>query len=259
MSSAVPHANELHSPRSMFLIYHELGTEAQSYSYYCGAEQFDQHLQLAVDLRHSTGRHIYQPEITFDDGHLSQHSHALPLLERHGIRATFFVTAGWIGTRENYMSWQNLRELRELGHQVQSHTWSHPMLTHCSDSELEKELLHSRKEIEGNVGAPVDAISIPNGRWNDRILRACVAAGYARVFTSDSWKGEESRRGARILGRINVPQSMTADRLKALACNSGTKRMHDTLSYSKHLLKRLAGDRIYHHLWRMVAHADDAT
>src|SRR5207249_465536 len=42
--------------------------------------------------------------LTFDDGHESNCSLALPLLHEAGFRATFFVTAGWIG-QAPYMSW----------------------------------------------------------------------------------------------------------------------------------------------------------
>jgi hypothetical protein len=240
----------------MFLIYHELGQETHPYSYCCGTQQFEEHLRLAAELSRAADRRFYLLEVTFDDGHLSQYSHAEPLLERYNVSATFFVTAGWISSRKEYMQWSSLRELHSRGHSVQSHTWSHPMLTHCSDAELEKELSYSRKLIEDNVGARVDAISIPNGRWNDRVLRACVAAGYSRVFTSDSWWGEKEQSGARVFGRINVPQSMTSQRLKMLARGAGWKLLHDGLSYSKHLLRQMIGDHLYQSLWRMVAHAD---
>ncbi len=36
--------------------------------------------------------------ITFDDGHYDQHEHAARVLDAHGVRGTFFLTAGLIGT-----------------------------------------------------------------------------------------------------------------------------------------------------------------
>jgi len=47
--------------------------------------------------------------ITFDDGYEDNCSQALPLLQRYGLRATFFVTAGWIGT-ENVLWWDRLHD-----------------------------------------------------------------------------------------------------------------------------------------------------
>lgn len=58
--------------------------------------------------------------ITFDDGYADNHSLALPLLARHGLRAAFFVTAGWIGT-EKVLWWDRIhdyvRQAAELGAQ----------------------------------------------------------------------------------------------------------------------------------------------
>ncbi|HPD13618.1 MAG TPA: polysaccharide deacetylase family protein [Planctomycetota bacterium] len=47
--------------------------------------------------------------ITFDDGYEDNASRALPLLQRHGLRATFFVTTGWIGT-EKVLWWDRLHD-----------------------------------------------------------------------------------------------------------------------------------------------------
>src|ERR1700732_2249670 len=107
----------------LFLTYHEFGDEKKSYSYYCLTARFEEHLRLAAALRQSSSSRFYSPEFTFDDGHISQHSHAQPLLEQYGMRAIFFVTAGWTNTRKDYMRWSELRELHNHGHQVQSHTW----------------------------------------------------------------------------------------------------------------------------------------
>jgi len=47
--------------------------------------------------------------ITFDDGYEDNVSQALPLLQRYELPATFFVTAGWIGT-EHIFWWDRLHE-----------------------------------------------------------------------------------------------------------------------------------------------------
>src|SRR2546425_1196796 len=63
--------------------------------------------------------------ISFDDGDLGQATRAFPLLAKHGMTATFFVTTGWIG-RPEYASWTQLREMRDAGMSIQSHTHTHP-------------------------------------------------------------------------------------------------------------------------------------
>ena len=244
-------------PDKTYLIYHEFAPRAEQYSYCCAVPVFEEHVRLAARLHHSTDRRLLVPEITFDDGHASQYSSALPVLEQNGIRAIFFVIAGWAGCEPQTMSWNQLRELHSLGHQVQSHSLTHPMLTHCSDAELQKELSGSRFEIQDKLGASVDAISIPNGRWNKRVLQACIEAGYKRVFTSDSWRKPQQYSDVCLCGRLNVPQSMTAARLETLLVRNGrSKFFHDMQSRSKHLLKQVAGDRLYHKLWQTVSGAN---
>ena len=51
---------------------------------------------------------------------------------------------GWSGARPEYMGWKELSEVANAGHQVQSHGWSHALLTHCTPEQLTQELRRSR-------------------------------------------------------------------------------------------------------------------
>lgn len=59
-------------------------------------------LTTVRQARQEAGRHTDLPRvcITFDDGHYDQHDHAARVLDEHGIKGTFFLTAGLIGTDE---------------------------------------------------------------------------------------------------------------------------------------------------------------
>lgn len=48
--------------------------------------------------------------LTFDDGHISNHQFALPILRKHSFSATFFIIAGNIGKRY-YMGSREIFEL----------------------------------------------------------------------------------------------------------------------------------------------------
>ena len=80
----------------MVLTYHEIAPEQATSLYAVSSRQLEEHLRLFAEWdppQHSGW------ELTFDDGHISHYRYALPLLDRFGIRGTFFITAGWTGVR----------------------------------------------------------------------------------------------------------------------------------------------------------------
>src|SRR5262249_60147829 len=145
----------------------------------------------------------------------SNYLYGLDVLERHAVRATFFVTAGWMGVRDGFMSWPELRELVSRGHAVQAHGWSHRPLPACSDAELEEELGRAKQTIEDRLAIPVEALSIPHGRWDERVLKACSAAGYRRGFFSEPPAPAPHTRGSEAPGRRPMRRCFRAARLSA--------------------------------------------
>ena len=93
--------------KSLHLLYHELRPVKTRYSYVTPCGEFSAHCELFSRLRRNSAGLI--PEITFDDGHVSDAHYALPVLGHFGLRATFFITAGWTGTRAGFMDWSELR------------------------------------------------------------------------------------------------------------------------------------------------------
>ncbi|HET9364058.1 MAG TPA: polysaccharide deacetylase family protein, partial [Candidatus Angelobacter sp.] len=173
----------------MVLAYHEVLPES-NYAYCIPSDHFAEHLNLLGLLAQSAGPGDHA-RVTFDDGEQSQSRNALPLLRRHGISATYFVNPGLAGTEPKFLSWEQLKELQAAGHSVQSHGWSHKFLTSCPDAELAQELSRSRETLQDKLGAAVEEISVPGGRWDQRVIEACARAGYKRVYVSDPWISTE--------------------------------------------------------------------
>ncbi|MCK5581114.1 MAG: polysaccharide deacetylase family protein [Candidatus Omnitrophica bacterium] len=122
--------------------------------------------------------------ITFDDGEINNFTEAYPVLKEFGFPAYFFVIARRIG-QKGYMGWEELKALREGGMVVGSHGLSHEILTNLQDTQIKEELAASKRYIEKNLGIVVDALSIPRGFCNDKILRMAKAIGYKHVFISE--------------------------------------------------------------------------
>ena len=80
----------------------------------------------------------------------------LDLFEERGARATFFAV-GYIAERFPEL----LREIRDRGHEVGTHTYSHMDLRRASDAEFERDLDRSIKAIEGITGKKVLGFRAP--------------------------------------------------------------------------------------------------
>ena len=63
--------------------------------------------------------------LTFDDAVKSHRTFVAPLLKDLGFQATFFVTHRWMDDTENFMSWQDIAEIHEMGFEIGNHSWTH--------------------------------------------------------------------------------------------------------------------------------------
>ena len=226
----------------MIVTYHQLERESSGDLYKVTCSQIEEHFQLF--------RQLHDIELSFDDGHFSNFEYGVPLLQKYGFRALFFVPASWVEKREGTMSWSQLRELISMGHHVQSHSASHAALTHCSDAQLQQELEGSRLLLEDKLGVRVDCISAPYGRWDRRVLRACRGSGYSHVFTSDPWLSRGIREGIEVIGRLTVRRTMSTPHIRELLTARGWNRMLLQSPFIlKQALRKSIGDRMYHKLW----------
>jgi hypothetical protein len=237
-------------PDRLYLLYHELRPSRSDYSYVVETSQFEKHVDLFLELRKRQPPGFY-PEITFDDGHLSNFEFALPILQSRGIKAWFFITTGWTGQRPGYMGWPELRELQQAGQQIGAHGWSHALLTHCDPSQLQKELVQARLTLEDNLGTSITTMSLPGGRSNQRVLAACRDAGYTQIFTSAP-KAEPQPPGSTV-GRLNIRGDMTLEWIaKLFQPESGVLSSLQRQHQIKSTVKTLLGDRLYAKLWALL-------
>jgi len=121
--------------------------------------------------------------LTFDDGHASNATHAMPLLRKRGFTATFFVTASWIG-QSPYMGWDQIREAVRGGMEIGTHSLTHRPPASLSPAELDHELRESRRIMEAGLGVSVLTGSAPTGFHNPGIGPAARAAGYRTLCVS---------------------------------------------------------------------------
>lgn len=235
--------------RRLYLLYHELRPGGSKYSYVLETGEFEKQLDLFVRLR-KTADNLW-PEITFDDGHISNFEYALPLLQAQSLKAHFFITVGWTGQKSGYMGWNELRSLHAAGQLIGAHGWTHTLLTHCSDKDLQTELRSARMILEDRLGTPITTMSLPGGRYNRRVLAACERAGYTQVYSSIP-RSEPASPGA-MVGRLNIRGDMKPDWVAGvLQPQSQTLASLARQYKAKEFAKTLLGDRLYENTWALL-------
>ncbi len=245
--------------QSLHLLYHEIRATASTYSYVVEREQFVRQMGLFVRARavahEQAATHLW-PEITFDDGHISNLEVALPVLAEHGLQARFFITAGWTGSKQDYMDGAQLRALHQAGQHIGAHGWTHTLLTHCTPAQLDHELRDARTALEDTLGASVRTISLPGGRFNQRVLAACRDAGYTTVYTSipkPEPMAPENSQMLRTIGRINLRGDMSLAQIEALLIPGNAALKSQSRQYRiKAAAQALLGDTAYARLWALL-------
>lgn len=121
--------------------------------------------------------------ITFDDGYVDNFDSAFPLLQLHGMTASFFIISSLLWT-DGRLSPAQINEMAQAGMSFGSHTVSHRKLADLSPSEMQEELNSSRSTLESVTGQWITAIAYPRGSYNDATLSSAVDNGYTEGFTT---------------------------------------------------------------------------
>lgn len=142
--------------------------------------------------------------ITVDDGGVSYYTVIAPALEARGWRGHCFVTTDFIG-RDGFLSAAQIRDLDRRGHVIGSHSASHPTrFSTCPEDRMVREWSESRQVLEGLLGHPVEAASVPGGYFSPAVARAAAAAGIRVLFTSEPVTRIARGPGCLIIGRFTI-------------------------------------------------------
>ncbi|MCZ6837403.1 MAG: polysaccharide deacetylase family protein, partial [Planctomycetota bacterium] len=205
--------------------------------------------------------------VTFDDGYRDNAEIVAPILATHGLKATFFLATGLIGTDQRFwfdraaqayqrlgnegiqekarhsggtlsewmmhlksissdrresllddlesdsesveatlMTWNQARALCEQGHELGSHTMSHPLLPQLDDLSLQRELSVSKSLLEDKLGQDIPGFCYPNGDHDERVIDAVKTAGYEWACTTKAGRHDSGRDPYRMTRLDITPQ-----------------------------------------------------
>jgi peptidoglycan/xylan/chitin deacetylase (PgdA/CDA1 family) len=122
-------------------------------------------------------------------------THALVPLARNRFYAIQFLVADLLGqsneweqhegeVREPLMDAPQVREWLAAGHEIGSHTLTHPHLTQLPPGQAREEIFASKKKLEDLFGRPIRHFCYPYGDWNEVIRELVQEAGYETACTT---------------------------------------------------------------------------
>lgn len=225
--------------------------------YFIGEQQFADQLdairRVADVLTYADVQRFFAPggqstpaprprvQLTCDDGWSGSVDLAGPLLAQRGMQMLLFVTTGLIGAPRFVTATQLAGLPRDTFH-VGSHTVTHPFLNELADADIADELTRSKKTLEDLVGYAVDAVSIPNGAADARVVRIAHDCGYRFVYLSAVHRNTR-RRGPLAIGRVAIRTGTSAHTVARYA--SGDLRREQGRAAALALPKRLLGPARY--------------
>ena len=109
--------------------------------------------------------------LTFDDGYIDHFETVVPILEAFDFTATFFVITGMADTENpRYLNWTHIRAMAAAGHEMASHTKTHPDLRARDRDFLVYQLLGSIESLNEHLESTTTVFSYPAGRYDRGVL-----------------------------------------------------------------------------------------
>lgn len=123
--------------------------------------------------------------LTFDDGPSPNTLHLLKQLEEYGIKATFFILGS-----QAYHYPHILENIKNAGHEIGNHSWSHANLRVLSSDRQREEIMRTDELLRSHGIAPL-YLRPPYGSFDERIVKIADELGLSLILWSlDSldWK-----------------------------------------------------------------------
>lgn len=163
-------------------------------------ERYDLVTLSAAQSRIASGRNRWPAAcITFDDGYADNRREAIPLLLKHHIPFTYFVSTDHVfrgkpfphdvaaGKPLAVNTLAHLRELVSAGVEIGAHTHSHANLGAATNEQLVDEIVGSKQELEEALGVPIRYFAFPYGQHENLSMdafRIAYEAGFDGVCSA---------------------------------------------------------------------------
>lgn len=154
--------------------------------------------------------------LSFDDGNREHADIVAPMLREYGFPGIFCIITDSVGRSPNSMTWDDVRRLVREGHEIASHTCSHPNLRELLEDGktdvFQHEVADSATAIERETGIRPIFVCLPGNGWSPDVERGIAELGFKTL----EWNrygimgGEGATRTARQQAE-NAVESAIAD------------------------------------------------
>lgn len=125
--------------------------------------------------------------ITIDDAYRSAYEVAWPLLRDAGLPFTLFISTDHIDQElPGFMSWDQIRELRDAGATIGLHTAGHVHMLANSDDDNRADLARALASFERELGQRPKLFSYPHGEMGAAAAALIKQAGMTAAFGQHS-------------------------------------------------------------------------
>ncbi len=170
------------------------------------------------DAGSAPARAVPEVVITFDDGTADFVEHALPILVRHRLPATYYVATAFIEEQRPFpddgtpLSWAGLAEAVSTGLvTVGSHTHTHAVMDKLDGRQAHDELRRACELIEDRLGVAADHFAYPKGVFGGSAVEAVVAEHHRTAALANSLPNLPDSTNPLRLGRTPVQRSDSRD------------------------------------------------
>lgn len=107
--------------------------------------------------------------LTFDDGWEENYTSALPVLAQYGFKSTQFYATTFIESQTDQI--YKIKAFADAGHEIGSHTITHPHLIPMSIAQIDSELSGSKSYLENIFGTgKINSFATPYGEYDTRVV-----------------------------------------------------------------------------------------
>ncbi len=118
--------------------------------------------------------------LTFDAGPSVRTPQILAILAKYHVHATFFT----LGKNHVRVHPEMVRAMAAQGHEIETLTWSHQILTKIDEDEVRKEITEGADAVEKVTGVRPTLLRPPQGRTSPTVTRIAKDLGMAEVVWS---------------------------------------------------------------------------